>query len=196
MKHINEDAFADFVRGTLASSEHAAVEAHLAQCLECRNAVELWKDVFATCQAEPSFQPPEGVVRVVKAFAANVSRARKASVLELAFDSSATVATAGMRGTPAPRQLLYKCDELNIDLRVEQLPEKQRVAMVGQILHRATNQGVMGATISLLVNNTVVSETWSNQYGEFQLESPMGVGVVLSIGGSNGYKIELPKSLN
>ncbi len=196
MKHINEDAIADFARGTLASSEHAAVEAHLAQCLECRNAVELWTRVFATCQSEASFAPPDGVVRVVKAFAANVSEARNATFLDLAFDSSAAVASAGIRGTPAPRQLLYQCDELNIDLRMEQVPEKQRVAMVGQILHRATNQGVMGATVSLLINNTVVSETWSNQYGEFQLESPIGVGVILSIGGINGYKIELPKMLN
>lgn len=195
MKHINEDAFADFVRGTLTSSEHAAVEAHLTQCLECRNAVELWKRVFAAGHAEQSFEPPDGAVRVVKAFAARVSGERKPRLLELAFDSSAAVATAGMRGTPAPRQLLYKCDELNIDLRVEQLPEKKRVSMVGQILHRATNQGVMGATISLLLNNTVVSETWSNQYGEFQMESPIGVGVILSIGGINGYRIELPKLL-
>lgn len=194
MKHINEDAFADFVRGTLTPSEHATVEGHLAQCSECRNAVELWKKVFATCQQEQSFQAPADAVRVAKAFAASAFKPPKARVLDLAFDSLAAPAAAGTRGTPTPRQLLYKCDELNIDLRVEQLSECQRLSMVGQILHRATNQGVMGATITLLINNKVVSETWSNQYGEFQLETPMGVGVIISIGGVNGYKIELPKT--
>lgn len=196
MKHIKEEAFADFVRGTLGSGEQVTTERHLETCPDCRKAVEVWKTVYSVAQQEQSFQPPDDAVRIAKAFAANVPKPAHGRTLALVFDSLSSPSMAGMRGASGARQLLFTCEEVTIDVRLEQQTEKNRVFMVGQILHRATNQGVMGTMVSVLSGNQVIAETWSNQFGEFQLECRIQEKLTISIGSPSDYRMALPGDMN
>jgi hypothetical protein len=77
-RHFEESVWIDYIRGL---HEDDAVASHLASgCEACRKAHEIWTRIADTARRERDYEPPEEVVRAVKAaFAAR----HQASILLL-----------------------------------------------------------------------------------------------------------------
>jgi|SRR5580700_364602 hypothetical protein len=87
----------------------------------------------------------------------------------LRFDSVEHPALEGIRGTHlAPRQLMYQCGAVFVDMRFEPKPASNRVALMGQLVDtRQLEGGVAGISVSLLSRNNILFATTTNQFGEF-----------------------------
>jgi hypothetical protein len=107
------------------------------------------------------------------------------------FDSNLQPITVGVRGSISARQLLYETDELYIDLRLE--PQRERVCLVGQILDRSSEtRAAQGLRVQLMQGQQAVTDTATNQHGEFQLEFDAGKDVSLSIGHEKDRMVVVP----
>jgi hypothetical protein len=127
---------------------------------------------FAT--HEKLYDPPASTMRIVESYFGPLKLASSVpdglAVAQLAFDSYQGAATAGMRGGPSavPRQLLYKCGTLCIDMRLEPKPGSNYVVLVGQLIDaKKPLQGFDHVPVSLLSEGDKLSETKTNQFGEF-----------------------------
>jgi hypothetical protein len=164
-------------------------------CSKCEAALKSWQNVFRIAQAEGGFSPPENAVRIAKAQFAAVASVRQGRPVRLVFDSNLQPVTAGVRGSISARQLLYETDELYIDLRLEPQREanRDRVCLVGQILDRTSEtRAAQGLKVRLLQGQQAVSDTTTNQHGEFQLEFDAGANMCLSIGHEQDRMVVLP----
>jgi hypothetical protein len=196
VKHFNEAFWIDFVRGALSPSAKLTMQQHIDDgCGKCRETVQMWQGVFSIAQEEAGYTPPGDVVRVVKSqFEGVLPNPKRNPVVRLLFDSQLQPAAAGVRGAVPARQLLYETDELCIDLRLEVRRTEHRVCMVGQILSRAASQlSNQDLPVRLYEQNLPLTESVTNQFGEFQLEFRSNDAISLAIGDAEETRICLPR---
>ena len=196
MKHIAQEQLAEFVRKNLREEDVAAIREHLAVCRECSQTATLFEDVVRVGANEAAYEPPEGLVRIAKAyFVAQRSRvAQPGTAFELLFDSLAQPVTAGARGSVASaRQLLYRVGTVYVDMRVDSENDSERAALVGQMLDSAhPNHPVAGVPVVLLDGRKNVASTISNNNGEFHLEFDLKSNLRLSVTVGNLAPVYLP----
>lgn len=184
MKHYPQEDWADFARGATGERE-PAMKQHLKRCGECRQTLAIWQQVTQMAAQEATYEPPADAVRVAKSYGATLAPERKRSlaalVAGLIFDSQSETALAGIRSAAAaPRQLLYRSGEFNIDLRIEKETGRERVMLVGQVLS-TTGRSVRNIPVALISGLGPVSSGVTNEFGEFQLKMEAGVRVQLLI---------------
>jgi len=98
-----------------------------------------------------------------------------------------------MRGSVAARQFLYETDEYYIDLRLEPRREAERACLVGQVLHRAgKDRAAQGLAVRIQEGKLGITETSTNQFGEFQLEFDAAHGLCLLVSRDKSHEIVLP----
>ena len=196
MNHFSDELWADFVRNLAPATTAQAMQKHIEDgCRKCEAVLKRWQSVFRIAQAESGFSPPEDAVRIAKAQFASVASVQQRRPVRLVFDSNLQPVTAGVRGSISARQLLYETDELYIDLRLEPQREanRDRVCLVGQILDRTSEtRASQGLKVRLLQGQQAVSDTTTNQHGEFQLEFDAGADMCLSIGHEPDRMVVLP----
>jgi hypothetical protein len=135
----------------------------------------LWRRVKVAARLEQNYQPPESTVRSMKdAFAIRVPRRATRGVrafAELLFDSARNPLPAGVRSAgTVPRQLLYGVGgDYRIDVRIEPQNETGNADLTGQVLNSVESYRVDALRVALLRDRRIVSESVTNQYGEFQL---------------------------
>ena len=176
MKHFTAGVWADLARGLLAEDEVRAARAHLASgCAQCKSLAD-FSSKFAGVAAKLNAScPPETVVRLARSvFPARwVQPARVVRIAaKLIFDSWLTPAPEGLRSTwHVGWQGLYRAGDCSVDLRIEPELNASRAAVVGQISnHNLPAEKMSGIPVQLRSGRSVVAETRSNQFGEFQLE--------------------------
>ena len=153
----------------------------------------MWQGVFAVAREEAHNTPPSELIRVVKSQLTTLAPRKPRSLARLLFDSCLQPAMAGVRGSVPARQLLYETDELCIDLRLEVRRTERRVSMIGQILSRAASQiGHQQLPVRLYEQNQQLTQSITNQYGEFQLEFGPNSAISLAIGQDGETRIALP----
>jgi predicted anti-sigma-YlaC factor YlaD len=133
MEHIAQEMLATFVRQGLSSEEAASVQEHLDECVACSESAGLFRDVVHIVTKDAAYEPPNGIVRTVKAyFQAEQQRAqRPKAAFELLFDSLAQPMIAGARASVASaRQLLYRVGTVYVDMRVDSELNSERAALV------------------------------------------------------------------
>ena len=196
MKHFSDELWADFVRNLAPAATAQAMHKHIEDgCSKCEAVLRSWQSVFRITQEESGFSPPEDVVRIAKAQFAAVGGVQQRRPVRLVFDSNLQPITAGVRGSISARQLLYETDELYIDLRLEPQREanRERVCLVGQILDRTSEtRAAQGLKVQLMQGQQAVTDTATNQHGEFQLEFDAGKDMCLSIGHEKDRMVVLP----
>jgi len=193
MKHFGEAQWADFVRNLMPAQERMAMQQHIDDgCQKCADTLRIWQSVSFVTDGEKAFAPPEDAVRVVKSqFAVALPEASRG--VRLLFDSNLQPITAGIRGSVAARQYLYETDEYYIDLRLEPRREADRACLVGQVLHRTgKDRAAQGVAISIRKGKLPVTETSTNQFGEFQLEFDAASGLSISVNRDKNSEIVLP----
>src|SRR5947209_8035598 len=172
MEHIAQESLVDFVRHRLPPAETALVNRHIAECGECSCALGLYGAVARMGANDAAYEPPEGIIRTVKAhFDAEQRRAAAApkGALELLFDSLAQPLAAGVRASVASaRQLLYRVGTLYVDMRVDSELNSERAALVGQMLDSAhPGPPVSAVPVIRRDGRKSVASTMRNSNGEF-----------------------------
>jgi hypothetical protein len=196
VKHFSDELWADFVRSLAPAITAQAMQKHIGDgCSKCEAVLKSWQSVFRIAQEEGGYSPPQEVVRIAKAQFAAVAGVQQSRPVRLVFDSNLQPITVGVRGSISARQLLYETDELYIDLRLEPQREanRERVCLVGQILDRSSEtRAAQGLRVQLMQGQQAVTDTATNQHGEFQLEFDAGKDVSLSIGHEKDRMVVLP----
>src|SRR5438477_9201378 len=171
MKHIAQELIVDFVRKNLPRAQVNTVGEHLSECPECSDLAALLREIVRVGANEAGYEPPEGIVRTVKAYfeAEQRKSARPKGVFDLLLDTLTQPAAAGTRASVASaRQLLYRIGTVYVDMRVDSELNSSRVALVGQMLDSARpGHPVANVPVILLDGRKNVTSTISNDNGEF-----------------------------
>ena len=196
MKHISQESLIEFVRQVLPTAEALAVREHVNQCAECSESISVLTGVMHIGQKDSAYEPPEGIVRSVKAYfeIEQQSASHTSGIFELLFDSFAQPSTAGARSSVASaRQLLYRVGSVYVDMRVDSETNSDRAALVGQMLDSAhPGHPVAGVPIILMDGRKSLASTISNNNGEFHLEFLLRSNLRLSVTVGDQSPVYLP----
>ena len=170
-RHIPFDRLIDLVEGRVSPDEQTQVQAHTSACSRCATQLEWLERVIGLMRTNDYEEPPARV-------AANISRVfgsyhappsvRQHIVAMLRFDSAQLPRAVGRRsGSSAERQLLFRAESLDLEVRVAQSGSLWEVS--GQVLNAdarglAELQGSVGEVRGTL-----------NEVGEFLL-TPVPAG--------------------
>jgi len=175
MKHFSLMEWADFIREVAPLEQRSVMQEHLdTSCQECLKTADIWRTVMDFARREKHYDPPASAMRIVQSTFGPLQLASSApeglEIAQLAFDSFQQAGLAGVRGASSsvPRQLLYKCGTLCIDMRLEPKPGSNYVVLVGQLVDaQKPLKGFEDVPVSLLSQGDKLSETTTNQFGEF-----------------------------
>jgi hypothetical protein len=204
MKHYGVSPLVDFARGILAEPEAEALRTHLAGgCSECGDLVEFGGSLSGICGQMAANPVPEWVVRRARAIfpgrsTAEPTRAKRLPV-ELIYDSLISPEPAGLRANwQMGWQALYRAGDCSLDLRVEPELASNRASVVGQLSDCAAPERTMvDIPVFLKSGQSVVAETRSNRFGEFQMEYEQHGRLQLCVYLENGtkrFQVPLKKS--
>ena len=199
MSHYAIDQWVDFSRGLLGLENRTAMLAHLdTGCAACAQLSKFTSDLTETCAGVAEVRIPDSALRLARAiFPYHVyerpQRGNRVPV-ELMFDSFLVPSPAGLRSTwQVGWQGLYRAGECSVDLRIEPELKSTRAAVIGQITnHTLPDAEMSNLQISLLSGKTVVAETVSNRFGEFQLEYEEQAQLKLCISLADSRVIQVP----
>ncbi len=200
MKHFDLSAWTDFVRGTAAAGDHAAMEAHLARgCAKCGRSVEILRNFAAAAASGSQYSAPEYMIQCAKAIF-SLQQPEKVHILprilaRLVYDSFLEPLPAGIRSQQRlSRQTLYEAGDFRLDLRLEQERGSTRVSLVGQIEDRKDPSRKVGSVpVLLAAGKEIVAKTISNQFGEFQFsyEPKSRLRLYVPIFGEHGAGVDV-----
>jgi hypothetical protein len=199
MNHYAIDEWVDFSRGLLGGENRAQMLAHLESgCTACAQLSKFTKDLTGACIGAAEIRVPDSALRMARAifpYRAPERRRRGRRIpVELMFDSFLVPAPAGLRATwQVGWQGLYRAGDCSVDLRIEPELKSSRAAVIGQITNHTLPEVDMGnLPVRLISGKTVVAETLSNRFGEFQLEYEEQAQLKLCISLADSGVIQLP----
>jgi hypothetical protein len=186
--HFDIDRWADFVRGLANPAEHAEMERHLAQgCERCSQQVSLLQRLVKSAvgiRAAPEVSDA-AMKRALAIFqpAPCAQPERHSLIASLIFDSFAAPAMAGVRGARSgTRRLSYRAENFELDLLADFDRRSQTVTITGQLSDRVNVGAVFARVLVQLVSGRrVLRQTAMDEFGEFQLDSPIGKSLALRV---------------
>jgi hypothetical protein len=196
MAHFTPEAWLDLVRKTSPAANAAPMQEHLAEgCQECSSTRDSWEQIAGMVRRDPSFEPPADVVRVVKSWTWQPGMVSRPALL--VFDSWRVGLVPGVRSTAAgSHQLLYRSGSVCIDLRIEPVPNREEVFVIGQLMDADRPSEALGAVhIAVMSGKQVMNETDTNESGEFQMAVARTQGLDLCIRQGMGEQVRLPLRL-
>ncbi|MDR3701538.1 MAG: hypothetical protein P4L56_17955 [Candidatus Sulfopaludibacter sp.] len=113
----------------------------------------------------------------------------------LVFSNLRDPAPEGARSTAGNLvQVIYHAGDYAIELQLEPEPESHEMALVGQVVNRASaSEPVPGFPVRLMAGKKLLAATQSNRFGEFCLVSKFQRGLRLSMPmESVGRLLEIP----
>jgi hypothetical protein len=177
MKHYGVPQWMDFARGLMPETDRQAMRSHLAEgCSECRDLADFSERLNGACQSMQASLVPEWVARNARAIfpihSVTAPKPAKRLTAKLVYDSLLAPAQAGLRATwQVGWQALYRAGDCSLDLRVEPELSSSRAAVIGQISNHIVPASKMeNVQVFLKSGKSVVAETRSNRFGEFQME--------------------------
>ena len=202
MEHLQDTAWADYVRGVTSETETAAMAAHLAAgCDRCERTARAFAQMVRLGIADTRQAPPEYVVHAARAIAA-LGRPDPVRVLPrllgaLMFDSFQSPVLAGVRsGQPTSRQMLYEAGPYSIDLRLDHERGSRRVWLTGQIATAEPSHRIDRIAVALTAGDRVAAEAYTNGAGEFQLAYEPHQQLQLRIDVRPDEQIQVPLALH
>jgi hypothetical protein len=176
VKHFSEQVWADFVRGIAQAQTGREIEAHIATgCQDCGATRSLWAKLYSIASNEPSFTPPDHVVRMVKLEFANrqAPQPNPWTLAELVFDSLSQPLTAGVRsGASDSRQLMFESEQTMLDMVLDAHPQSGTISLIGQVVDKGGAKVAPRKVAVTLWTETgqPLAETSANEFGEFHME--------------------------
>jgi len=201
MSHFEGGQWVDYVRGLVREHERLAMTAHLlSPCGKCRKRVDLLDKFAAIAAEERRYEVPAHVIRGVRAVY-SLQRPERVYVLprivgRLVYDSFKEPLPVGVRSRHRlSRQALYQAEHYSLDLRLERHHGSAGVMLVGQVANeREPANPPANLPVFLMSGKRIVARTFSNTYGEFQLEYMPARHLRLYIQANQelGQRIEVP----
>jgi hypothetical protein len=174
VKHFSPIEWVDFARNVIPTEHRAPMQEHLDHgCGSCLKMVKTWATMVDFARHEPFYEPPDGAVRNAGSyffsFSLTLQERNDVRILRHVFDSFSMGTLSGIRGAgTAPRQLLYNSNSVFIDLRLEQKPDSDSVALTGQVVDAQLTDGILEEIPVLLFSKGDMElETTTNRFGEF-----------------------------
>jgi hypothetical protein len=176
VKHFSRIEWVDFARTVVVAEQRVPMQEHLDQgCGDCLKMLKTWAAMVEFARREMFYEPPASAIRNAESYFVSLGLTLKeradVRLLRPVFDSFALGALHGIRGAgTAPRQLMYNSYSVFIDLRVEQQPGSDWIALTGQVVDAHLTDGVLEKIRVLLFSKGDEGfETTTNQFGEFNL---------------------------
>jgi hypothetical protein len=177
-------AAADAARGM---QEHL-----LAGCTPCQATLAGFRALVEVAALEAGHQPPEPVVRSVKALLA-LERPRRPSLAAMIFDSFRQPALAGVRSTSVPaRQVVFKSGDVVVDMKIDPVPGSDLVHILGQVMQKQDAQAIGSVPVALRKGAQQFAKTFANRFGEFQFEARISADLNLVVVLPESRLIEVP----
>lgn len=176
MKHFSIWQWTDYVRVLGDDVDRSAMASHLSSgCARCQRTVNVLRGVVSTARGEADYEPPQHAILYAHTIY-SLSRPERTSlprlVARLVHDSIREPLPAGMRaGERSSRHVLYEAGSYCLDLQLEQQLASGLVTLIGQLADR--NQpaaSIADVPVWLMERKNLVAGTFSNPFGEFQLE--------------------------
>jgi hypothetical protein len=169
----------DFARERMSAPERETIMTHLATgCPRCQENQRWLAEVLRLTAEDKSFDFPEEVIARVVAW----MRPRPVEdrmplgklIAQLVFDSLRTPQLAGVRAEltteGAGRQMLYRADGYDIDLRFEQTEDGEAEELIGQILPEEKPATTDEFTVWLLRDQAEIGRAQTDARGIFKFE--------------------------
>jgi len=208
MKHITDDIWVDFVRGTLVPDDAEAVDRHLRTgCGRCLHARDLWLSVRQRADRESLYSPPEDALAIARAQFRAFRAERKLTPIRavLLFDNLHGASPVGIRGAMAPllRHLLYQAGSFSIDFSIEPRAGSNELALTGQVADakrvaiREPRSRAPRPKVLLLQGDRELAATATNRVGEFefQFEAQEDLALMVLVKGRPPVLVELGEVL-
>jgi hypothetical protein len=177
MRHYSISQWVDLARGLMPAAEGHAMAAHVDEgCTECQDLAEFSKQLEGVCTEMAALPVPDAVVRNAKAIfpIQRITELKRVPRIpaRLVYDSLLAPEPSGLRATwQVGWQALYRAGDCSLDLRVEPELASTRAALIGQISnHEIPENQMENIPVYLKSGRSVVAETRSNRFGEFQME--------------------------
>jgi hypothetical protein len=188
MKDYTIAQWIDLARGLAPEGEARGMREHLASgCESCRELATFCESLSKVCSGIASRVLPESASRCARAiFPVNAARSSRRGFripIELIYDSFLSPAPVGLRASwEMGFQALYHAGAYSLDFRVEPGPPAGRPMIIGQIANReAPGAKMAGVPVSLKAGRSIIAQTHSNQFGEFQMEYDERKGLRLRV---------------
>jgi hypothetical protein len=206
MGHYDIGEWADYVRNLLSDARRSEVERHLAGgCEECGAVVGFLREVANTAAADRFYQQASAglAAEAREIFSGNPRNVERPGVLDklhslvgqLTFDSAGQLYPSGARGErTTTRQLMYRAGGYCVDLRVDRERNTTRVILVGQVANQEQPLLQLARLpVLVMAGKKIISETASNEFGEFTLEFPPRENLRLCVQVTQaGFQLEVP----
>jgi hypothetical protein len=203
MRHYSISQWVDLARGLVSEAERKAMDAHLeGGCTECQDLAEFCKQLQGVCSEMASLPVPDSVVRNARAIfpTQTVMRLKRVPLIRvrMVYDSLLAPEPLGLRSAwQVGWQALYRAGSCSLDLRVEPEVSSTRAALIGQISNHTIPENQMSnINVYLRSGRSVVAETRSNRFGEFQMEYEQQGRLQLCVdleGGTKRFQVPLRK---
>lgn len=173
MRHLTTDTLLNHIENTEDSADRATRTEHLSSCTSCQEKAEELQELVGFLSQDAANEPPVDLVQWGMQLFQPVLRPKenplRRIVGKLVFDSFQQPATAGVRHVgAAPRQLLFKAGDVDVDLRIEASPD-ERISVAGQVLSTAT-PFFDNTPVRLEAHGIVRYKTRTNPVGEFTFD--------------------------
>lgn len=160
------------------------MQEHLAAgCADCGAQLEFLQRVTATAAAEGAYESAtsglsDAARRIFTKPHAGLRwtdktiQALRALVSHLTYDSAVDPQPAGARtNRAASRQMLYEAGDFCLDLRFDRERDSLQVMLVGQVANQKNPEfPVAKLPVLILSGQNVITQTASNEFGEFSLQ--------------------------
>jgi hypothetical protein len=177
MRHPTVETLIAHIEGDPASSRGTGIENHLKTCDACRRKTAEFRDLLGLLEADRADEPPAesldwalDLFQPVRGFGEG-SRGPLGRIARRVFDSLEHAAPAGVRAGAGAlaRQLLYRTEGVDIDLRIEPTDE-EHISLVGQVLSDSPT-AIQARSVVLASSTGASYDTLTNPVGEFSFDS-------------------------
>ena len=180
MAHPTTETLISYIENQLPKAACSVVDKHLSRpCLRCSQKIARLRKVLEAATHDRTIAPPAAVLRRAVALQQKRSivstQARSRVPAKLLFDSRFQLSPMITRGIPRPRQLLFKTQQMDIDLRVT--ADEGGNKLVGQILGSEQANEQSQAFVSLKKENgELLKGTETDSRGQFTFRQiPPGI---------------------
>lgn len=166
----------EFARGTVPEETRSRMSSHLNEgCSDCQKTAAFFEKLTNVCRDMIPDDVSESMLQRARTICPHTvpreSGARRRIPAELIYDSSLAPAPLGLRASKVTgSRVLYRAGKWSLDFHLEPGLQASQISLIGQILREGEPQSVSYIPVALKSRAATVTETLTNQFGEFQME--------------------------
>ncbi len=174
MRHVTAENLINYMDGQASDVEKSTLDTHLNSCKECTELKQEFHALITRLREDSSFEPPADLVQwgvnLFQPLMQPTAGGLRKMIASLVFDTFDQPMLAGVRRVgAAPRQLLFRAGDVDVDVKIESMEANDRITLVGQVLSSAT-KFFDNTPVKLESHGIVRYRTRTNVVGEFSFD--------------------------